>query len=129
MQDPIFKVVASLGISSLAAIVESFQAFSGIIQTLGLPLVCVGGFAYAIIVLSKKKDAETAGRLEDAKAYADKLTIHVEKGAEARAKHIEISEKLLELNGEQLKAQAKMAISMDDLTHEIRRCQQQHSRP
>jgi hypothetical protein len=28
-----------------------------------------------------------------------------------------------------LKAQAKMAISMDDLTHEIRRCQQQHSRP
>jgi F0F1-type ATP synthase membrane subunit b/b' len=133
MHDPIYKIVGSLTLSSLAALLESLQAFEGVIQTLGLPLLCVAGFAYAIVklyqtilklVTEKVEDANT--RMADAKAYADKLEVHVEKGADSRAKLIELSEKSLELNAEQLKAQARMAIAMDSLTHEIRRCQQTH---
>jgi len=134
MHDPIYKVVGGLSISGLAAIMESLEAFSGLIQTLGLPLLCVAGFGYAIVklyqtilklVTEKVNDANS--RMADAQAYADKLEVHVEKGAESRAKLITLSEQSLELNAEQLKAQAKMAIAMDNLTAEIRRCQQTHT--
>lgn len=133
MNEPIIKVVSALSLSSLAALLESFQAFEGVVQTLGLPLLCVAGFAYAIVKLYQtilklvtEKVNDANARMADAQVYATKLEVHVEKGAESRAKLIELSEKSLELNAEQLKAQARMAISMDNLTREIRLCQQTH---
>jgi hypothetical protein len=81
-------------------------------------------------VVSEKSDlAEAAAaaaaaaaeaRLADSKLYAERLTVHVEKGAESRAKLISLSEKSLELNAEQLLAQAKMAIAMDKLSEAIK---------
>lgn len=127
MHDPIYKILGSFMIGGLATIVESLQAFDGAIQTLGLPILGCGAFGYAIVKLyktilrlveEKMRDADT--RLEESKQYADKLAIHVEKGSEARAKLIQLSEKSLELNAEQLKAQAKMAIALDKLSEAIK---------
>ena len=120
MNEHIMKVVLGLTVSSIAAIVESLQVFEGALQNLGLPMLCVAGFGYAIVKLNSKKDSLAERLVQDAKEYATKLERHVEKGAESRAKLIELSEKSLELSSEQLKAQAKVAISVDSLAHEIK---------
>lgn len=138
--EPAIKAVAALGVSSLAAILESLEMFEGALQRIGLPMICVAGFAYAVVVLSRKykemadgriEDAKStaevlnaigAARLEDAQNYASALEEHIVKGAESRAELIQVSRELKEISAEQLKAQAKSAIAMERLAEQIGKC-------
>ena len=120
MNEHLIKGLSAFAASGTIAIIETLEKLPAFLQQVGLPvafLICV---LYALACIHKQLRDTVSARFEDSAHYSERLAKHIEEGATARAKLIELSEKSLELNSEQLKAQAHTAIAIEKLVENLK---------